>query len=496
MAVLYMANEQGFFDRFSRSDSTEDNEESRNNKTTDKTKTDVSEKKAPVKKARRQISYTGRISEAKKLMDHDYFAEASIELAEAIKLKPEVTEPYLLLAEVYLQTNDQTRLRNLILELEKRFPSRPEVLILSTREQINKKQFAELSQLFNSLEKLPPTLQYYQAALFGLQNSHKEATEVLAELSKLPVVEKDFKVTDAGIVSVEDNTEPHLTPELETKVDSLLSAYREFENYADGKNAHLFATLSKSLSENNEPLLGLEMADIALKEDLDYIDAWILRGYANYRLRNYEAALQDFEAAYKLDAVRPEIHYFLALTYFEQEEFTKAALFFEKALEYDFEFSAEVRWKLLEIFARQGKHEKVIEIYRELLDYDTDPEKFTRAIHTAIDILGKPEIALEFTSLLLEKNPEDVFTLNMHGWALTANQQFVDAETVLLKAEAMDKNNPRTPLNLGILYEAQSKKKEAQSEYRKVYERGQDDAQHSQIVNAAVERYNRLVEVQ
>ena len=41
----------------------------------------------------RRISYIGRIKEAKKLMEHEYFSLATIELQTAIAEKPELIQP-------------------------------------------------------------------------------------------------------------------------------------------------------------------------------------------------------------------------------------------------------------------------------------------------------------------------------------------------------------------------------------------------------------------
>lgn len=455
----------------------------------------VQKQEPPVRTVRRKTSYLGKIRTAQELMEHNYYSLASIELSQAIEEKPNFIEPYLLLGEVYLRTKDNQKLSNLLDQLNIRFPNNTEVLALQTRKWINEKKFSETLTLLGSLEEVPARLQLYQAILLALQNNHEEAREILETLQRVDVKTKDFVLTDDGIVeSSQASEEDFLRAEEAQKVRDFLVVYEEFDELAESKNAHLFAEIAQALAQNNEAFLAQEFADVAIKEDVTYIDAWILRGYSNFLMQQFPEALNDLRYAYELDPIRPEVHYFLALALYENQQYDEAALFFEKALEYDFQFSEEVRWKLLEIFARQKKYDRVLELYKELLTYDTEPEKFASAVHTAVDLMQKPEVALEFTEILIGKNPSDVFSNNIHAWALIANEKYVEAETLLKQILKLDDQNPRTHLNLGLLAETEEDYQSAQEYYQKAYEFGQDREGYTSIVNLAVSRYNTLID--
>jgi len=443
----------------------------------------------------RQISYLGRLQEAKTLMNHDYFALASNEVAQAIKQKPDFIEPYLILAEIYLRSGDVWKLDNLLTEMEKRFPQSEEILVIRTRQWITARKFSEVLETMNQTENLPPELEFYKAVLFALQNNHEGAQEILNNLQRLEVATKDPIVSAAGLIDQYEG-ERVLTPAVAVKIKELSIVYEEFENLAEGKNAHLYAEMAKVLATHNEGTLARELADTSIKEDVTYIDAWILRGYAQMLLRDYVRAELDLRQAYELDPLRPETQYFLALTLFEQQKLDEAALFFEKALDYDFEFSAEVRWKLLDIFSAQQKYDQVIELYRDLLDYDTESERFISAIHTAVDLLKQPSVALEFSEILYAQDPSDVTSANVHGWALIANEKYVEAGQILEAAREADPQNPRTYLNLGLLFEEQNKLEEAKTYYKKCYELGKDDAEFNSVVNLVVDKFNQLVEAE
>ena len=442
------------------------------------------------KKISRKNSFQGKINQAREFIEVNQYTLASIELTKALKEDNTQIIPYLLLGEIYLRTNNQEKLKNLISQLKTKFPEDPETLVLITKKWLLDKKFSEISELLNSTAELPPTLKFYQAILLSLQNNHEKSIKILKELSRLPVSDGILKKKKQPTNEDEKNT---LSIDLAAKVNNLLITYEEFKDFREGKNAHLFATISKSLSHNKEASLAQEFADLAIKEEVGYIDAWILRGYAQFLLKKYPQALKDFEHAYELDPLRAETHYFLALTFFETKKLDKAALFFEKALEYNFEFKKELQWKLLEIYGQQKKYDKVLELYKILLETESDPINFFSAVHTAVDLIKKPEIALQFTESLIQKKPEDIFAINIHAWALIANKKFIQAEEILKKAIKLAPENPRSFLNLGLLYEEKMDFQSAKEMYQKSYELGKKLPEYSSLTNLAAEKYNLLV---
>jgi len=443
----------------------------------------------------RRISYIGRIREAKSLMEHEYFSLASIELQSAIREKSDLIEPYLLLGEVYLRTQDIQKLENIIRQLQTLFPDNAEILVLEGRKYIALQDFQSASELFRNVKtNLSPHLRFYQALLSALQNDHKTAKKILSELSKLPVESSRITLGEDGLENKNLNNNT-LSTELASKVNDILKAYESFQELSDGKNPHLFTLLGKTLAEHNESVLAYKFSEIALKEDVSYIDAWIVRGYSNLQMGNSEEALKDLYHAYDLDPLRPQTHYFLALALDKVGKTDEAVLFFEKSLEYNFEFSDDVRWRLVELFSRQKKYDRVIELYEELLDSASDPSQYVQAMHTAIDILKRPDTALTFAERLVAEKPDDAFSLNMYGWALIVNKKFLQAEKELEKAKNLEPKNPRTFLNLALLAEEQSQFEKAKELYKKSYEFGKEKSDESAIslTNLAAEKYNNLV---
>ncbi len=446
---------------------------------------------------KRHPSYIGRIREAQKLIDNDYFSLASIELSAAIREKPDLFEPYFWLSEIYLRTSDFEKLENLIIELKNKFPDQKnEIFVIEGRKLIGEKKFSEAKNILDSIgeAKLPPTLRFYYASLLSLQNDHKSSKRILNNLKDLPVTKEALYISSTGIqANMFENSET-LRLETSEKVKEFSEVYDQFDEVIEGKNPHLFAMISKVLAEKNEAILAREFANNAIREDIEYVDAWILRGYSNFLLKNFDNALSDLRHAYELDPLRAETHYFLALTLDATGNEDEAILFFEKSLENDFNFSNRVRWKLVNLFLKKEKYDRVIELYRELLDGESKPDKFVNAVHLSIDVLKRPEVALEITEKLFSEKPKDVFTMNMHAWALIANKKFHDAEIVLKKAEKIIPENPRTILNFGLLFEEQNEFAKAKEFYKTAYEAGKKQAPNfATITNLAAEKHNKLM---
>jgi len=421
----------------------------------------------------RTLSFEGRLKEAARLTDREHYSLAALELASAMKQKPEEIEPYLLLAEIYLRTQNTQKLEHLTNAITHRFPESTAPHTLKLRSLISQKKFSEALTFVDGLgEDAPREIYFYEAVLRGFQNDHAAARNLLSQIIYADIDEV-----------------------VQEKAIALNQLYSQFDAFSEGENPHLFALISKMLSEHNEALLALEAAELAVKEDIEYPDGWILRGYAKFLLHDYDVALEDLRHAYELDPLRPETHYFLALVLQETGQGEEASLFFEKSLEHKFAFQQDVKWKLAELFTQQQKYDRVVEIYQELLNEESTSlakESVVSLLHNSINVMKKPELALEISGKLLAEHPQNVFYLNMHAWAQIANKHFNKASQTLQRATYLDPDNPRTFLNQGLLAEEQLQFSRAKEFYKKSYQQGQSQAYES-VVNLAADRYNALL---
>ena len=455
------------------------------------TKNSTEQVRTPKQAVPRTTSYLGRIRSAQNLLKQGQLSRAAIELSAAIAEHPEIIRPYILLGEVHLRARDFKKIESLITVLQNKFPNAPETNVLRARKFIAREEFQAAQKILQTsdTEALTPTMQLYQAILDALQNNHTRSKKILVSLEKLPIRDP-FVLNKEGVI--ETKMDKSLSPELATKITALQKVYTQFGAFADGEDPHLFALLAKALAENNEPILARSFADVAIREDISYVDAWMLRGYANFLLNNLPSALEDLRHAYQLDPVRPEVEYFLALTLEKSGKKTEAALFYEKLLTRDFEYKSEVRWKLITLLMDTQEIDRAISLYQEQAFEDPAPNKFVSVLHTIINVLHRPEDALKITKTLLQKQPENVLALNLRAWALIETRQLTEAEILLKKAEKLNPTNPRTQLNHGLLKEREGNPIAAREFYKKCYELGAGKPFNS-VVELAVERYNTLI---
>lgn len=467
-----------------------------------------SQKDSP-KPIRVQQSFQGKIREAQELIENQYYEKASLLLSDAVTRKPNLLEPYLLLGQVYTETQQAEKLKNVIEILQKKFPGDASIALMETRRLIMTGEFQTIMDSFTANEEqLAPDLMFYYATLLALQNNHEKAKELYQQISEydteevvvteseeadpLPTEELEPAESEAPEVPEEDS-EILISSQLQKKTQALLDTYDEFDLVKDGKNPHLFALFSKTLAQNRELHLAKKFAEESLKEDVRYIDAWVLRGYASLLLGETESALKDLEYANEQAPERSNTHYFLGLAYKEVGRNKEAILYFEKVLENNFEYGDSLREKLIELYIEEKEYEKVIGLYGELLLENSNPKDHIPPLQMAIEVINKPEIALEFTKKLIQQNPDDYLSYNFHAWALIANKRFTEAQSALNTALELKPKNPGSYLYLGLLNEEQDKIPQALEAYKKSYEYGVNGPEIG-ITRLAAEKHNQLLE--
>lgn len=439
----------------------------------------------------RKASYIGRIREAEKLIDHGYFSQAGLELSMAVQEREGLIKPYLLLGDIYVRLSDREKLQTLIQQLEKKFPAHSQIEVLKARKMLLEDDFQGVKNLYANSENPAPQLRLYYAGLLALQNNHTQAREILKELSQLEVREYTLKVGGDGVLEAQQ-IQDSLLPQNAQAVENIIQSYEQFDIMSEGQTAHLFAMIGKAFGDLSESALMRAFADISLKEESSYIDAWLLRGYSFFIENRFELALQDFHQAYRLDPARPQTHYFLALVLSELGRTGEAIAFFEKSLESDFEFSEELEWKLTDLLVQDQKYDAALKLYERLIDENTQPDRVARAINTIINRAKRPDVAVHITEPLIRTKAQNPFYLNMYGWSLLSDKKLDQAKGVLETALEIQPENAQTLLNLGMVFELKSDYKKARDYYLKSYQIGKENPDFVSIANLSAERYNRI----
>lgn len=449
-------------------------------------------------KIERKSSLLGDIRAAQELIHVRQYQAAIAKLQAIIKLRPDLEYTYVLLGEVYLQTNNVAQLEGLIAEVKKRFQDHQLASVLALRKDIMVHDFLAATQKLKiltadaDLQTIPADVLFYYGTFAALQNDHELAQAVFKILDGMPVKKLELVVSAEGLKDTATH-EYGISPNIAERVSNLVAIYQDFKQVSDGEDPHLFTLIGKNLAQNNELILARGFADIALREKPDYTDAWIVRGYTYYLQNQFADALADFNAAYKLDPIRPEIHYFLALTLTELGRDSEAALYYEKVLEQpSFSFETDLKWRLVTILLRQKKYEQVLGIYQSLATETDELEPFVSPMHQLIELAKRPDLALELAETLYKTHPNEVLAANLYAWALIADEQIVKAEGVLNKALKQESENPRTYLNLGLASEKNQKITEAAEFYKQAYDLAKANRAYAAVANLAAEAYNRL----
>jgi tetratricopeptide (TPR) repeat protein len=424
----------------------------------------------------KEASFDERIDRIEAAIDTKRMTIAMIDAQNVVRDYPNEKQAYSMLGDIYVMTNAASKLDALSKNVSQVFPEDPLALYLSVRSLILRNELSIAMEILNEYDSTTPDvlpeLLWYKGVLQALQNNHVGAQETMIALVGMP---------DAN-------------PQVINKGGRVLGVYDTFDTLSDGKEPHLFAMLSKALSESEEYPLAREMANISIKEQFDYIDAWIFRGYSNMMMGDTKNAIADLRQAYEFDSIRPETQYFLALALLEAKQEQEAILYFEKSLSNRFAFEEAIRWKLVELQSKYKNYDRAFELYEELLNENSNPRKFAPALQIALEQLNRPESALDMTKSMLQSNPKDAYTLNLHAWALIANGQLEEAQDTLDVTLELDTENAQTYLNLGLLAEQKGEITDAKEMYQKSYTIGSEQVNVAGITNLAAERYNQLIE--
>ncbi len=416
-----------------------------------------------------------------RLKKDSQYQAAILEAHKLLKKYPENRVGYLVLADLYAGQSMTEKLSKLVDVLAQKFPNEKGVLLWQVKREIQQEDFQGALDLINPLlsdktdadsSVADPEVLYYYGLLKILQNDIEGGKVVMQALRTNDEVSESIRKQAGEIATIYDN----------------------FSEFSDGKNAHFFALLAKSLIDHQEYVLAKKFAENAGKEDANYIDAWILSGVANFKVGDFEAALVDLNLAYDQDPLRPETHFFLAETLQKLRRYTEAALYYEKALENGFEFNDSVTRQLIGIFSRQKKYDKIVQLYERLLQIeDARADEFIPAINVVLNKQKDPQKALDLAQKIYKKFPKNTVTLNLLAWAQMDNNLLEEAQKTLDKAFKLEKNNARTFLNQGFLLEKESELNEAVEWFQKSYQRGKETGE-SAITNLAADKYNELVQ--
>lgn len=144
----------------------------------------------------------------------------------------------------------------------------------------------------------------FEKALLILQAVENEQTDLLKAMVLIALDDRER----AG-------TALHRISEKNQIAAELIQIYREYDQHREAQKTYLWTLFAKKLSELKEFELALYLSSKAAKENQEYRDAWIIKGYSEMVLQRYSEAEFSLLSAYQLDPGNAHVQYLLGLDY-------------------------------------------------------------------------------------------------------------------------------------------------------------------------------------
>lgn len=250
--------------------------------------------------------------------------------------------------------------------------------------------------------------------------------------------------------------------------------------------------LTQAFIDVKEYQLAAGLALDILGSKSDYRDVWIMLGYAQLKTQAYTDAEESFKQAKKLDAIKPETHYFLGTALYFEEKYEEAVNEFELAVLYGFKPENEAYRKIAESQLFLEKYEESLEAYEHLVKIDGggSVDIFVRPVWIALTYIKDMERALSLAELAVQTFPNEAMSHNLMAWVYMEKNELDKADAEIKNAFSIDPNFAEAHYNAGRLREKQGNADGAIWEYKKAYELSKAGDSISAL---ASERYNALI---
>jgi tetratricopeptide (TPR) repeat protein len=315
-----------------------------------------------------------------------------------------------------MQLGEQDDLRNTVEQMRAAGASGDDLGLLEVLFALRQGDLAGAQQHLGSLTPESPSQQYGQALLAILQGDHASAQQHLERVI-------------AG-------NEPLLRPAARTLQD----AYAEYLLFPESPNSHLVTLLGRALAQIQECALALPLLTQVTGMQVDYRDAWIMRGFCELGLQRAPEAIASFERAYALDPEKPETQYYLGRAYGRSGDHRNAVTYLSYAVRNGFQPEREARQALATQALALGDQTLALEQLTTILDLpDPQPEDLEAYVITAVQA-GESAKAIERLRAQLALTPNDARLHDLLGLSLATNGDTEAARDALQRALDL---NPR-----------------------------------------------------
>jgi len=275
------------------------------------------------------------------------------------------------------------------------------------------------------------------------------------------------------------------------KIQNFLDAYTTFESAKQGQRIYLDALLTKACIDAEKYEFAKKIATKVLNQKSDYRDVWILLGYANLKTESYAEAEDAFLKAKSIDSVKPEIHYFLGLARYMQENWQGAIEEFELGILYGFEPKQEAYKKIAESQTNLGAYEEALKAYEYLVSIDKSSVLlFEAPIKIAIYSVKDFDRALTLANTATTSFPNEPLGFTLTAEVYLAKNELESAENNANIAIDLNPLFAKAYYIKGVIKEAKGELDEAKKAYKSAYELS---PQGDEISIKSAEKYNAII---
>lgn len=414
-------------------------------------------------------NFSQYISQGDTNMTQQDYEMAVTNYKSAVVLNPSSVSSLIKLGQAYLKNSSPKLAQNVFLKAVKLKPESLSVRLLLLQSHLDLNDLAQAKKLAWSLNENDPRVVIYKGII---STAYKNFDEAKAEFKK---VANDETIKDS---------------KYKEQANRYLEAFTTYSYFTEADRNFLKLLLAKALVDDGQYQTAIPMLFEITNEQNNYRDAWITMGYSYLKTHKPKEAIDAFTQAKILDPEKPETLFFLGLAHFGNNELEKAIKYLELAKENGYEPVSDIQTKLANLYILKEDFKKSEEIFSSLQIQDTSNIALaTQLVWLNIDKLNNPEKALKIALKIYSAKPTDAMSLNLLGWAYTANEDYINGDKFLKNAISADPNLDAAYLNLGWLNEKTNKEKIAQTYYKKA----QSINKTSSIAKLATVRYNNII---
>lgn len=390
----------------------------------------------------------------------------------ASALNPQSSQALLKLGTAQLKNNQPLDAKTTLISANQINPDSQEIKLLLAKAYLNSRNVEEAKNIVWALEQNNLEIKYYKAIILVLYKQFDEAKNIFQEIT---------------------NSESLVDTEFKEKSNKFLAAYANFSYFKEAEQVFLELSLAKTLTEVAEYEAAIPLLFEILNEKNNYRDAWIVLGFAYLNTNKISDAISALSQAKDLTPEKPETLFLLGLSHFANDEIDKAIYYIEAADKAGYEPKDQINLKLGDLYLIKENYKKAAIKYESVIAKNKQNiDVYVKAVWLNIDKLGSPQKALKLALETLESHPENEMSLNLVGWAYTANGDYEKGEKYLSQVLKTNPGFDAANLNFGWLKEKQGKISLAKEYYKKAYVLGRGNA----IGNLSAIRFNKLAEAE